>query len=217
MFSGSIGKTYVRGGAAADGRRQAAARRKVQDVLGKETGTSLRTTSDHVPPLLTHNVGHPETCGSGIPGRVVKTPTAWTPVECITYILDKSRCARRAQWSYRHQLSRRRLAIEQVTGRKFYDLAQERLLTPLCCATRCEHPRDLRASQRPRLRRRVLHRRHVVAQYFVTDLRMVGGGFCCTRAISRGWVQAAVQRQGDPEAAAAGALDGVRRARHHEK
>jgi len=220
MFSGSIGKTYVAAVALqlmAEGKLQLDG--KVQDVLGKQDWYARLPNHDAITfhQLLTHTSGIPEHVWiQEFQDAVVKTPDrAWTPVECITYILDKEPvCAPGAQWSYADtNYLVVGLAIEQVTGRKFYDLAQERLLTPLSL-------RDTLPSTRRDLPG--LANGHgsgvafftgdtvVAGKYFVNPVfEWCGGGFCCTTRDLARWCKLLFSGKVIPKALQQAHLDGV--------
>jgi D-alanyl-D-alanine carboxypeptidase len=137
MMSGSIGKTYCAAVAlqlVGEGRLQLDG--KLADVLGKEDWYARLPNAADITlrQLLNHT--------SGIPEHVWKKPfqdaitkdadRAWTPRECVAFILGDAALAPAGEkWSYadtNYMLVG--LAIEQVTGKPFYEVLQQRVLSP---------------------------------------------------------------------------------------
>ena len=138
MMSGSIGKTYCAAIAlrlVAEGKLSLDG--KFADVLGKEewyprlpnaAAITLRQLLNHTSGVPEHVWKQPfQEAITGEPDRV------WTPRECVAFILsDPPVAAAGEKWSYADtNYVLVGLAIEQVTGKPFYEVLQARLLEPL--------------------------------------------------------------------------------------
>ncbi|MBK8101673.1 MAG: beta-lactamase family protein [Planctomycetes bacterium] len=138
LMSGSIGKTYCAAIAlqlVAEGKLSLDG--KFADVLGKEewyprlpnaAAITLRQLLNHTSGVPEHVWKQPfQDAITGEPDRV------WTPRECVAFILgDPPAAAAGEKWRYADtNYVLVGLAIEQVTGKPFYEVLQERLLAPL--------------------------------------------------------------------------------------
>lgn len=138
LFSGSIGKSYVAAVAlqlVAEGKLSLDG--KVAAVLGAQEWYARLANHDAVTlrQLLNHTSGIPEYCWKpAFEKALLAAPDhLFTPVECLGFVLDDAPVgAPGEKWSYADaNYLVVGLMMEQVTGKPWFLLLQERLLTPL--------------------------------------------------------------------------------------
>jgi D-alanyl-D-alanine carboxypeptidase len=191
LFSGSIGKTYVAALAlqlVGEGKLDLDA--KVETVLGQQPWFAKLPNHDVIAlrHLLTHTSGIPEYCWKpGFEEQLLAAPDRlFSPLECLGFILgDPPLSEPAAKWSYADaNYLVVGLMLEQVTGKPYYTLLQERVLTPL-------HLDDTLPSSRRDLAGLANGHRSgigfgkgdtvVDGRYFVhPGFEWCGGGLCCT-------------------------------------
>lgn len=191
LLSGSIGKTYVAAVAlqlvaAGDLTLDA----KVADVLGAQPWFATLPNHDGITlrQLLNHTSGIPEYCWKPeFERQLLQAPDRqFTPLECLAFILgDPPLFEPGARWSYADaNYLVVGLMLEQVTGKHYYDLLQQRLLTPLHLdATLPSTRRDLPGLANGHRSGVGFGKGDTVVdgRYFVhPGFEWCGGGLCCT-------------------------------------